>query len=337
MPEGMVRTIDWRTGAVAMVISLLLIVIGIITFVCILLRRNKPNDPWSRFMKSPIGRWFRDLGNWFASSPPGLWIQKCATQVGRSSVGIWIKTRWASIHPATQRSSELPPQKKPSRKEHDLEYGVPDTPIVAELDADQRLGSPGNPAELDGFPRWSPLRWSRTSASTNSAGVVSRVKTWLVASTQPKAAWTKSIRQSTRQSRFDSDGTDRPMSVKSSRSEKSGYFRESADWGNFSPASLKVPTAAHITRAHQRNNSLASVMDPSAKTKIVNERKRERDIVPKSDPALLHPHDEREGSLDMMNRLSTGTFGAGRASQLIEAQSTDTEPVPMPPLPAKAP
>ncbi|KXJ96375.1 hypothetical protein Micbo1qcDRAFT_199196 [Microdochium bolleyi] len=272
-------------------------------------------------MRSPVGRFFLRLRNVLLASPPGIWLQKRAAQVGQSAAGGWVKARWARIRPAPR-----PPPESPSDKVYDIEYGVPDTPIVAELDANQRIGSPGNPAELDGSPRWSPLRWSRSSASSTSFGVVSRVKTWLVASTQPKSGWTKSFRQS----KFDSDGRDRPTSFKSSRptSEKSTYsLRGSADWGLASPASLKVPTAAHITRAHERNNSLADVLDAGAKSKAANDKGKEPEVAAQSFSPLLPP------DADVMNRLSAGTFGAGRASQVMEAESTHTtEPVPPWPL-----
>lgn len=106
-------------------------------------------------------------------------------------------------------------------------------------------------------------------------------------------------------------------------------IRASGEWDNFSPVSLKVPTAAHITRAHQRNNSLADAMDPNARARAAEETGKSIHGATLKVPGMSEGSDEaRRSCVEVMNRLSAGTFGAGRASQMTDVQSTDFEVVP---------
>jgi len=106
-------------------------------------------------------------------------------------------------------------------------------------------------------------------------------------------------------------------------------IRASGEWDNFSPVSLKVPTAAHITRAHQRNNSLADAVDSNARARAAEEADTQMNSAMLKVPGISEESDEaRRSCVEVMNRLSAGTFGAGRASQVTEVQSTDFEVAP---------
>lgn len=319
-----------------MVLSALLVTLGVIAFILVLLRRNKPNDPWSRFMRTSIGQWLNRSWKLLAASTVGVWIGARWESIKSSKVGVWTKARWEAITP---RAPGREPKELPSKLDPDPELGVPPTPTIeipiAELDAEQRLGSPGNPAELDAIPnRWSPLRWSRSSAS--SFGVVSKVKSWLITTAQPSARWTRAAftEKEKEKASNSSSGANRPISTKSSRPASMNSVLDPGQWESFAPTNnLKSPSAAHI-----RNNSrtLIDVLEASGKVTTP------KDLVPLDKGKgkdtnllgadLMREYEEgRMSKAEMLNRLSTGTFGAGRASSHGEPQPAD----PVPSLPSK--